>query len=152
MVGYAADAATENGMDNEKAAELVYDRNTFRIGALFWLATCNDGMSLPDELKEAIEDGDVMEVFAPLPDYIEDAGVDEVMGWLLDERKLGFLARVETPTPTSVHGSGYSSHGWGMYRMQWVYADTLDVLLSEAERVSNQYIEKVLTELRTKAA
>ncbi len=139
-------------MDNMQAAQLVFDRNSFRIGALFWLATCNDGMSVPDELKDAIEDGDALDAFSPLPDYCESGNVDEVLGWLLDERKLGFLARVETPIPTAVHESGYSTHGWGMYTQRWVYAESLDEMLAVAEQASKQATEKRLTKLRAQAA
>lgn len=139
-------------MDNMQAAELVFDRNNFRIGALFWLATCNDGMGFPGELKDAIEDGDALKAFAAVPDYVEPFDVESVAGWLMDERKLGFLARVETPTPVSTHESGYSTHGWGMYTEQWVYAETLATMLAEAERVSKEAIERKLAKLRAKAA
>lgn len=138
-------------MDNMQAAEFVFDRNSFRIGALFWLATCNDGMDMTRDLKDAFEEGDLQDVFE-LPDYMlgDDVGAEEFSGWLMDERKLGFLARVETPRPTAVHKTGYSSHGWGVYSCKWVYAETTDELLEMAERASKEYIESELTKLRGK--
>ena len=137
-------------MDNTQAAQFVFDQNHFRIGELIWLATCNDGMSAPDALEEAIEDGQIVAVFGELRGVDDPYDKEQVLGWLIDERKLGFLARVDTPTPIAAHGKGrsYSSGGWGMYGMQWIYAETLDELLSKAAEASNSYIDKRLAKLR----
>lgn len=141
-------------MDNLQAGKIVFDHNTFRIGALFWLAVCNDGTCLPDELKEAIEDYDVLGAVGDVPDYVDTNDVETVCEWLLDERKLGFLARVDTPVPQNPidKRGGYTSYGWGFYASHWVYAETLELVLTEAERVSKEYIARRLEHLRTKSA
>lgn len=139
-------------MDNKQVVQLVFDHNHFRIGELIWLAACNDGMVVPDALRELIEDGDGIEqAFGELPGYIDDKyDVEQVAGWLLDERKLGFLARVDTPTPQSVHENGFSTLGWGMYSTHWVYGETTDELLDKAVKVSREYVDRRCAELRKK--
>lgn len=134
-------------MDNMKAAQFVFEQNRFRIGELFWLATCNDGMTAPDALVEAIEEGKIGEAFSELNDIPLYDG-DEMLGWLADYEKFGFLARVETPNPRTVYEDGSWSYEGGMYTTKWVYAETLDELLEKAAKVSNNYFEERLRKLR----
>ena len=66
----------------------------------------------------------------------------------MDYQKFGFLARVETPTPRAVYKNGSYSYSWSVYTARWIYAETLDELLEKAAKVSNDYFERKLEELR----
>lgn len=78
-----------------------------------------------DEDDETIE-----EALGPLPEYV-DLNVrgferaDNILEWLRDSGKLGFLIQFATPvmTPTSATSRSFS---WGYYNTKWIYADTLD--------------------------
>lgn len=124
----------------------------FRIQFLFWLAVCNDGMSLPDELED-LDDQAWEEAFGePMPAYLLDAGTEELAGALIDLRKFGFLARVDVPLPTSASANGYSTRGFGYFQMSWVYAETVDEVLQKALAARNRIVNKRLAELRKQPA
>lgn len=134
------------GMTNKQAAEFVFDQHAFRVGELFWLAAMNDGESVPDGLRDFIEDGNAQRVF-PEIDTDDDCDVPSVAEWLIEHRKLGFVACVHTPVPLSGDPDSYTCAGWGYHANLWIYVETLDELLPRAAEVSKAYIAKVCEQL-----
>lgn len=138
-------------MSNTDFAQKHYDSENFRIGAIYWLAVCNDGMRLPDELHDDFDDTCWEQAFgSDMPDYI-DSG-EELAQELLDRELCGFLACVDIQQPSAVHSSGYSTRGWGIYWTHWVYAESTEELYAKAKAAADKLINQRLAKLREKAA
>jgi cystathionine beta-lyase family protein involved in aluminum resistance len=122
----------------------------FRLGSLYWLALCNDGMSLPDEIGEDFDAKAWEQAFGEaMPEYVDD--VESIAGELIDQRKFGLLARVDIQIPIAASKSGYSTSSWGRYTMQWVYAETLEQLVETAAERAKTFIDGKLAKLREKS-
>ena len=140
---------SESGVasDNINLANQHHDSQIFRVGPIYWLAVCNDGMRLPDELHDDFDDLCWSDAFDDeMPDYIKDG--EGLAQEFIDRRLFGFLACVDIQQPCAVHATGYSTYGWGCYWRKWVYAETTAELYEKAKSVATARVEKRLTELR----
>ena len=133
--------------DNINLADQHHDSQIFRVGPIYWLAVCNDGMRLPDELHDDFDGSCWSDAFGgEMPDYINDG--EDLAQEFIDRRLFGFLACVDIQQPHAVHATGYSTHGWGCYWQKWVYAETTAELYEKAKSVATARVEKRLTKLR----
>lgn len=123
----------------------------FRLGGIYWLAICNDGMRLPDELHDDFDSDCWSQAFGDeMPDWID--GGEELAQALIDGCRFGFLARADIQRPVAVHAHGYSTNGWGVYWTQWVYAESVDELYAKAAEVAKGKIDAQFEKLRKEAA
>lgn len=119
----------------------------FRVHSIYWLALCNDGMTLPDELRDDFDAECWKQAFGEeMPAYVNDG--ESLAGELIDRRRFGFLGRVDVPLPRTATASGYSTCGYGYYAMRWVYAESTDELLQKAVATRDQVLADALKKLR----
>lgn len=98
-----------------------------RIEDMILLAgSMHESSCLPENLKEFFEEEDVETIescFGQLPSEVKsdlmNEDIDPLVGYLFENRKLGFIAKFATPHAGS----------WGCYCTGWVYGDTLEELI-----------------------
>lgn len=148
----AAPKGAGGGRDeNASLATRHHDSEIFRIGPIYWLAVCNDGMRLPNELHDDFDHSCWTDAFGDeMPDYIRDG--EDLAQEFIDRRLFGFLACIDVQQPRAVHAKGYSTNGWGCYWQKWVYAETTAELYEKAKAVASEMVEKRLSELRAALA
>lgn len=132
---------------NAEIAARHHGSELFRLGAIYWLAICNDGMRLPDELHDDFDDLCWQQAFGDsMPDHITSG--DDLAQELIDRERFGFLACVDIQQPRAVHDNGYSTHGWGCYWQHWVYAESAQELYDAAKAVAQEKVAARLAKLR----
>lgn len=131
------------------ATSRQYGDAGFRLGAIYWLAACNDGMTLPEELAEDFDAECWEQAFGgAAPEGVRGQDVEEIAGELIDRRCFGFLARVDVVLPVRATRNGFTTHGYGFYAMRWVYAETIEELLAKAVEQKEGVLQRHLTRLR----
>lgn len=112
------------------------DQHTLRMDAVILLAgMVNDGMALPDPLRELLKDeeDDVLRrCFPDMPERViaardesEEEWIEVFMDWQNLAGKWGFVIQFARPVmdwSPDLRGAGFS---WGYYNTTWVYGDTL---------------------------
>ena len=133
-------------MTHEEFATRLTD-STVRIHSLYWLAACNDGETLPEQIVEEFAEDDCWcEAFSEdLPGGIESEA--ELADLLFDRRLFGFLAKVETPFPISASSHTSFTFSWGMFTSTWVYSETLEELAQKATEWAEGWRAKKIDEL-----
>ncbi|MBZ0104004.1 MAG: hypothetical protein K8H84_00085 [Sulfuricella denitrificans] len=105
-----------------------------RFDVLFLLSTVLvSDSSLPSELEDMIYDGD-MDDFSSLglAQEAEDWDKQEVIDWLIENKRFGWLCKAATPVRDYLDADSYSS-SWSCYTTKWLYADDFDELLKRAK-------------------
>ncbi len=96
-------------------------------------AFCEDEPN--EELEEFFDNADEND-FDRLFYGIDRDDLDTFLQGLLHNAKLGFLVQVSTPVMRAA-GSGFS-YSWGSYYLHWLYADTMESLIEQAEDWAEQ--------------
>lgn len=108
-------------------------KKTARIENMVLLAGVLPCDSFPDTLRDFFQEEEpagIKECFGDIPDDIMDELEDNeeaVAQWLIEQRKLGFLVQIATPTRR--WRGDVATYSWGSYYTKWVYGDTLDAAL-----------------------
>ena len=92
-------------------------------------AFCEDALSdaLSDFLDEA-RDADLARLF---PFEVDAGDREEFVSNLVQRKVMGYLVQVATPVMRpSAKGGSYS---WGSYYLYWLYGDTMESLVEQAE-------------------
>ncbi len=137
-------------IDNTELS-LKYGDGPIRVSSIYWLALCNDGMSLPDEIKDDFGEREWRQAFGDEHEYLPDFDdIDDFCQALIDQGLFGLLAHIEIQIPCSATANGYMTHGWGYYQTRWVYAETPDELLSKLDEAKQLYFDPKVAALREK--
>jgi hypothetical protein len=116
---------------NKEFAQQLEDA-TARIEALLHIGgMLTDGDSIPDPLRELLEDSDdedLAKLFPGIPGWITESLADgdfsDFAGWVHREGRLGFL--VQFATPVMRGNESCRTYSWGHYGTRWIYAETLE--------------------------
>lgn len=128
-------------MNHIEASERFEQSHFRKIDKLFWIAGAMDSYDLNSYLSE-IDDRDMKRI---LPDIYSDSRYRDAQESesLLDlfngHNKLGLIAEVHIPTASNFSFKNGRPSSWrtnnGICRIEHVYAETLDGLLSEIEKL-----------------
>lgn len=125
-------------MTHAEINEQLFD-NTIRFESVIYLAgALAQADSLPDDLRELLDDEDDKTIIQAFPGFPlslrddDDCFLEFAAEWLIDNQRLGFLVKAATPVMTYHKDSGGSHFSWGYYRTQWVYGETMDVVVTKA--------------------
>ena len=119
--------------------------NTIRFETVIYLAgALSQADSLPDDLRELLDEEDdatVAHAFHGFPLSLRDEGdcyLEFAAEWLIDNQRLGLLVKVATPVMKFDKKTESSMFSWGHYRTYWVYAETMDEVVSKAISWANE--------------
>lgn len=125
-------------MTHNEIHEALFD-NTIRFEQVIYMAGALGQADSPSQdLRDLLEEEDdetILQAFPGFPvDVLDDpdVGIEFSAEWLIDNDRLGFLAKVATPVMTYHKESECSSFSWGYYRTQWVYGETMDEVVAKA--------------------
>lgn len=125
-------------MTHSEIHEALSDSTTRFERVIYMAGALSQADSLPDDLRDLLEDEDdetLLQAFPGFPLSLRDDGdcfLEFAAEWLIDNGRLGFLAKAATPVMTYHRGSKSSSFSWGRYRTQWVYGETMDEIVAKA--------------------
>jgi hypothetical protein len=139
-------------MTNLEAVERFDQSHGATIEQLFWIAGSMNNSDLKD-LIERLEDKEWKELFPDIyysdffQEYLDDS---EEMQALVDFRKFGLIAEIHLPECRNFTYKDNRPVSWSVHRgisiIRYTYAETLEELMSEVEKVSekvfHEYIEK----------
>ncbi|OFX56311.1 MAG: hypothetical protein A2066_12990 [Bacteroidetes bacterium GWB2_41_8] len=133
---------------NNSVNERIEQAHDARIDKLFWIAASTGSDELAEFLNEDLDDENWEELFPELvenenyEEYKEDG---ELITMLIDNDKLGFLARVSIPRCYNFRYDGenisnYSSNQ-GHRRLRYIYAESPEELITAIEIVADEVFE-----------
>jgi hypothetical protein len=131
---------------NKEAVERLQQSHDVRIEKMFWIAASLENSDLKDLIEE-MDDEDFKKCFPDiaqskhLEEYRND---DELLQALVDYDKFGLVAEIHIPIAKDFSydekGKPISwSSSFGHCRVDYVYAETLDLLLSEMEKSGDSH-------------
>ena len=135
----------------------AFEQANVRVDHLIYIPAAVAAGSIPDALKEALEDdlfgGGNEQVLTKLPclaGLLDGDGEGYSDDYALESlgNCLGFLAQLATPVPTKFYSETSFGFSWGYYRKKWVHADDMDDLSDLAKEFSAD----VVSLARSKAA
>ncbi|RTL37147.1 MAG: hypothetical protein EKK53_21495 [Burkholderiales bacterium] len=86
-----------------------------------------------DDLAEFLDEADPEDFDRLFPGFEADPSDHEAFAYeAAHHSRMGFLAQVATPVMRPVTKSA-SSYSWGNYYTRWLYADTVDDIVTQAE-------------------
>lgn len=137
-------------MDNKEAVERFDQAHGAKIEKLFWIAAAM-GSSDFKEFMEYLQDDDWQELFPEIHDseyfqeYIDDG--DEMQA-LVDFGMFGLIAEVHLPECRNFHYKDGKPVGWSVHhsvcRIRYIYAETLEGLMAQVEKVSGEEFQKFI--------
>ena len=141
-------------MTNFEAVERFDQAHGAKIERLFWIAGSMGNSDFKD-LIEDMEDKDWQKLFPEIhkseyfQEYLDD---DEALQALVDFRKFGLIAEIHLPECDNFRYEddkpvSWSVHG-GICRIEYVYAETLEDLMSEVEKASEKVFQEYLNKDR----
>jgi len=124
-------------MDNISVAKEM-ESVTLRTEKIVYLAT-SLSESLADDVKELLEDSSVKELtemFGKLPgpvvEALREGDNEELVMWLIDSEKFGFVFQFASPIHEQVGTSVmFWSYSWGYYRTKLIYGETIEKILRD---------------------
>lgn len=150
-IGQSADGSG-NKPELEKLLA-AFEENVAQVEQVIFIGGATDGMRSAEAFEEFLEDlteKTAERLFGPLPAHIEEAlfdqDNDEVIHWLMQEQKVGFLLQFATPD-MRVTESGYGRrYSWGCYFTEWFYGDTF----TDALKQGFEWVAEIRAEERSK--
>lgn len=142
-------------MTNKNAFERLSEmKGGPKIEKLFWIAASAESRELSDFVDEF--DDRVWKRLFPeiyqISDFDDCIDDGEAVSLLLYFGKLGFLAEVYIPQCTNFKFENDKLVSWAVYggicTSEYVYAETLDGLIDEIERINNIVFEKLVEEAK----
>jgi hypothetical protein len=142
---------------NKEALERLEQAHGAKIEKMFWIAGSLENSDLIDLIEE-MDDKAFKKCFPTLADcpYLEEyRNDDEILQALVDKDLFGLVAEILIPIAKDFSYdkdgkvSSWSSSG-GHCRVDYVYAETLDLLLSEIEKSGEKHFKKFLKEDKKK--
>lgn len=143
---------TEDGGRKTELEKLLaaFEENVAQVEQVIFIGGATDGMRSAEALEEFFEDltsKTAERLFGELPphidDAIEDQDTDEIIHWLMQERKVGFLLQFATPDMRVTQSGLGRSYSWGCYFTEWFYGDTFtDALRQGFEWVGEIRVEE----------
>jgi|SRR5665647_1701207 len=136
-------------MENIEALERIEQANGAKIEKLIWIAGSFESSELTDLLSE-LDDDQWKKLFPEIfqNKYFEETrdDIEWVKGLLVDFKKLGLIAEVNIPTCdcfsyTNGKPTSWSSHP-GICRIEYIYVETLEDLMSEIEKVAEKLFKE----------
>lgn len=134
-------------MTTFEAVERFNQAHGAKIDKLFWIAGSLDSSDLR-ELLEDMTDNDLKKCFPEIYEseyYKEYRKNDELRQALVDFRKFGLLAELHIPKADNFRYKdgkpvSWSVHG-GICSIEYVYAEDLENLMNEIEKVSEKVFQ-----------
>ncbi|MDI9872721.1 MULTISPECIES: hypothetical protein [Flectobacillus] len=138
--------------NNQEAVERFDQARGAKINRLFWIAGSLENSDLKDLLNDDMEEYDFEICFPEVfnSEYFNDyKDNDELIQALVDFRKFGLLAEIFVPEADCFRYENNKPVSWsthqGIYRVKYVYEETLDKLMLKIEKtaamVFREYIE-----------
>jgi len=136
-------------MKNIEALERIEQAKGAKIEKLIWIAGSFESSELTDLLSE-LDDDRWKKLFPEIfeSQFFEEARSD--IEWmkdsLLDFKKLGLIAEINIPTCdcfsyTNGKPTSWCSHP-GICRIEYIYAESLEDLMSEIEKVAEKLFQE----------
>ncbi|MFA5548629.1 MAG: hypothetical protein WDA10_08840 [Porticoccaceae bacterium] len=129
-------------LDHKALSRRCYDE-ALRTEVLLHLGTMCQDAAFPSVAEEAfIDDWDgICAALGLDPDACDPEEPADIATLLHEEGKLGFLVQFATPVPRFRPCGDIDHHGWGMYSLTWIYAETLGEAFDKAFAWRRQYIQ-----------
>ena len=135
-------------MKNREMAERFQQAHCARIERLFWIAGSLESSDLK-ELLEDLEDKDWNGLF---PEIYKSKNFDEQrsepLQALLDYDRIGLIAQIDIPECSRFIYKNKKPVSWsvhpGICRIEYVYAETLEELMTNIEKAANKVFQEYL--------
>lgn len=144
-------------MTNIEAVERFEQSHSTKIETMFWIAGSIGNSEFKDFLEEM--DDDSFKVCFPEifnSDYYNDYKDNNELGQaLVDYGKFGLLAEIHIPKCDNFKYQERKLIGWSVHegncRVEYVYAETLELLMGEIEKTSESVFQEYLKKDKKKA-
>lgn len=141
-------------MTNFEAIERFDQAHGAKIEILFWIAGSIDSIDLKYFIED-LEDEDWQKLFPEIyksESFQEYRDYGEALQVLVDFRKFGLIAEIHIPECYNFQYKDDKPVSWsvdgGSCRIEYVYAETLEELVSEVEKASEQVFQEYVAKDR----
>lgn len=143
-------------MTNKEALERFDQAHDARIEKMFWIAGSLQNRDLKDMIEE-MDDKAFKRCFpeiASSPYFEEYKNDDDLMQAMVDKNKFGIIAEILIPIARAFNydkkGSPTSWTTSGSFRPDYVYAETLEGLMGEIEKLAGVHFKTFLDDDKKK--
>jgi hypothetical protein len=109
------------------------NEDDWRVEQILHLGSMLGNIAMPKSLEQAIQGWQLSEV-APalaLPDGAGNWDAEDIVAWLRENQKFGFLVQVGVPVKKFSDVTSFSS-SWSHYHIAWIYADDFNRVIMAA--------------------
>jgi hypothetical protein len=141
-------------MTNIEAVERFDQSHSVRISKLFWIAGSLSDSDLEDFLQEL--DDEYLDKWFPDADYLNQYRDDsQLVQAFVDFNKFGMIAEINIPKADNFKYEKDKPVSWSVHegncRVEYVYAETLELLMNEIEKTSESVFQEYIKKDKKKA-
>lgn len=142
-------------MTNIEAVKRFDKSHSVRIAKLFWIAGSLSDSDLEDFLQEL--DDEYFNKWFPDSDYLNQYRDDnQLVQAFVDFNKFGLIAEINIPKADNFKYERGKPVSWSVHegncRVEYVYAETLELLMDEIEKTSDSVFQEYIKKDKKKNA